>query len=108
MDFTYYQLATSDYDQALLTEVVMAGYPLGGERFEKISVNEGKVQSINKDTRLGDEKDIDRIYVDLTVYLETPEVELSKRILASVLLFMLERLLEDNLEFLIYLISVFI
>ena len=66
LDFTYYQLATSDYDPALLTEVVMGGYPLGGERFEKISVNEGKVQSINKDTRLGDEKDIDRIYVDLT------------------------------------------
>lgn len=36
------------------------------ERFEKISVNEGEVQSIKNDTRLGDKKDIDRIYVDLT------------------------------------------
>lgn len=66
LDFTYYQLATSDYNPSLLTEVVMGGYPLGGERFDKISLNEGKIQSINKDSMLGERKDIDRVYVDLT------------------------------------------
>ena len=66
LDFTYYRLANADYNPPLLTEVVMGGYPLGGERFSKISLNEGKVQSINKDSLIDDKKDIDRIYVDLT------------------------------------------
>lgn len=67
MKFTYYRLADKDYVPEPLTDVAMAGYPLGGERFKDISINEGKVQSYNKDAHMGeDESEIDRIYVDLT------------------------------------------
>lgn len=47
-----------------LTKLLMGGYPLGGNRFSEISINEGTVQSINKDAY--DESDNTWIYVDLS------------------------------------------
>lgn len=67
MEFSYYRLADKDYEATPLTRIAMAGYPLGSKRFESISINEGKVQSYNKDTHLrGELSKIERIYVDLT------------------------------------------
>ena len=67
MEFSYYRLADKDSKIEPLTSVLMAGYPLGGERFKDISINEGKIQSYNKDARLsGDQSEVERIYVDLT------------------------------------------
>ena len=67
IDFSFYPLASRDCELRLLSPVVMGGYPLGGERFKTISINEGSIQSLNKDSRLEDEQSkIDRIYVDLT------------------------------------------
>ncbi len=65
-EFTFYPLEEKNVLPLVLSSVVMGGYPLGGERFEKLSINEGKVQSINSDKRIEEEKDIDWIYVDLT------------------------------------------
>ena len=49
------------------TDIVMAGYPFGQQRFSGISFNEGKVQSINKDNYLNEEqKNVERIYVDMS------------------------------------------
>ena len=67
MEFTYYRLADRNSKIEPLTSILMAGYPLGGERFKDISINEGKIQSYNKDARLGgDQSEVERIYVDLT------------------------------------------
>ncbi|MCF0107860.1 MAG: AAA family ATPase [Bacilli bacterium] len=65
-EFSYYPIENGDILPNALDEVVMGGYPLGGERFEKISINIGRVQSYNKDQALGDESAFDKIYVDLT------------------------------------------
>lgn len=65
-EFTFYPLEGKNVLPSILSSVVMGGYPLGGERFEKLSINEGKVQSINNDKRIDEEKGIDWIYVDLT------------------------------------------
>lgn len=65
-EFSFYPLMDSTDRIPQLRQVVMAGYPLGGERFEKISINEGKAQSYNKDTRLKEGQDeIERLYLDL-------------------------------------------
>lgn len=64
MEFSYYRIADKDYRSELLNGVMMAGYPLGGERFSSISLNEGKVQAYNIDARLDD--NVERIYLDLT------------------------------------------
>lgn len=63
--FPYYPLPLphSGYP-ALLSEIAMGGYPFGGDRFEKITLTEGKVQSINKDNAVGD--DITKIFVDIS------------------------------------------
>ena len=67
VEFTYYKLAERNVEPEILSPVIMGGYPLGGERFKNISINEGKVQTLNKDARLDEEeRKIDRIYVDLT------------------------------------------
>ena len=63
--FPYYPLPlpNSGYPK-LMTDIAMGGYPLGGDRFEKITLTEGKVQSINKDSAIGD--DITKIFVDIS------------------------------------------
>lgn len=63
--FPYYPLPLpqSDYP-TLMSEIAMGGYPFGGDRFEKITLTEGKVQSINKDNAVGD--DITKIFVDIS------------------------------------------
>lgn len=48
----------------LLTDVIMGGYPLGKSRFNDITLTQGSVQSINRDTHIGD--GMIRIYVDLS------------------------------------------
>lgn len=65
-EFVFYPLLTEGKKISLLSQVIMGGYPLGGERFEKISLNEGKAQSYNRDRKLPDGRDdIERLYVDL-------------------------------------------
>ena len=68
IDFTYYKIANRDVKIDLLAPVAMGGYPLGAERFKTISINEGKVQALNKDELIDEDEEtkIDRIYVDLT------------------------------------------
>lgn len=63
--FPYYPLPLpqSGYP-TLMTEIAMGGYPFGGDRFEKITLTEGKVQSINKDNAVGD--DIVKLFVDIS------------------------------------------
>lgn len=63
--FSYYPLPLyqSGYP-TLLTNIVMGGYPFGGDRFEKITLTEGRVQSINKDNAVGD--DVTKIFVDIS------------------------------------------
>ena len=65
ISFPYYPLPLpqSGYP-ALMSEIAMGGYPFGGDRFEKITLTEGKVQSINKDNAVGD--DITKIFVDIS------------------------------------------
>lgn len=64
-NFVYYPLELNDKPcPKLMTEIVMGGYPFGGDRFESISITEGKVQSVNKDHKSG--KDNENIYVDLS------------------------------------------
>lgn len=47
--------------------VVMSGYPFGEGRLAEMSINEGKVQALNKDAYLGEEeKEVLRIYLDMT------------------------------------------
>lgn len=63
-EFAYYRLADKNFRPALLNEIAMAGYPLGGETFSAISMNEGKIQSYNKDPL--SKRNLERIYLDLT------------------------------------------
>ena len=51
-------------DPALMSDVIMGGYPLGKSRFHKITLTTGKVQSVNKDEHL--EGNMRRIYLDLS------------------------------------------
>ena len=65
MNFAYYPLAQKEAEfPKLMTEIVMGGYPFGGDRFETITITEGKVQSVNKDYY----SDSNRVnlYVDLS------------------------------------------
>ncbi len=63
--FAYYALSEEEkgYPE-LMTDIVMGGYPFGGDRFETITVTEGKVQSINKDAHSYSANT--NIYVDLS------------------------------------------
>lgn len=65
MSFQYYPLPLpqSGYP-TLMSEIAMGGYPFGGDRFEKITLTEGKIQSINKDNAVGD--DVTKIFVDIS------------------------------------------
>lgn len=65
MEFPYYPLKqeNSSYPK-LMTEILMGGYPFGGSRFESITITEGKIQSINKDNRVGD--NIVKFFVDIS------------------------------------------
>ena len=64
IEFPCYPLAKPNQPfPALLTEIAMGGYPFGGSRFEQITITEGKIQSINKDSYSG--KDRINVYVDL-------------------------------------------
>lgn len=64
IEFSFYplELEKAPYPKPL-TEVVMGGYPFGGNRFEEISVTSGRVQSVNIDKMSGS-NNYD-IYVDL-------------------------------------------
>ena len=64
IEFSFYplELEKASYPKPL-TEVVMGGYPFGGNRFEEISVTQGSVQSVNIDKK-SVSKNYD-IYVDL-------------------------------------------
>ena len=64
IDVNYYQLKPrgAGYPK-LLSKIIMGGYPLGGNRFANISINEGTVQSINQDAFGGN--DNMWIYADL-------------------------------------------
>lgn len=64
ISFSYYPLTLpqSGYP-TLMEEVAMGGYPFGGDRFENITLTEGKVQSINKDNAIDD--GITKIFVDI-------------------------------------------
>jgi len=65
LNFAYYPLAKKDAAfPKLMTDIVMGGYPFGGDRFETITITEGKVQSINKDSY--SENDRVNMYVDLS------------------------------------------
>ena len=61
----FYQLKAENkgYPE-LLTKIVMGGYPLGGSRFADISINQGTVQSVNRDAM--DSSKNTWIYVDLS------------------------------------------
>lgn len=63
--FPYYSLPLpqSGYPK-LMTKLIMGGYPFGGNRFENITITEGKVQSINKDNILQD--NIVKLFVDIS------------------------------------------
>lgn len=67
IEFSSYILLKPETKYSLVAPIAMGGYPLGGERFKTISINEGKIQAFNKDSRMDEEqRKIDRIYVDLT------------------------------------------
>ena len=62
----YFTLTGPDApDPALMSDVIMGGYPLGKSRFHKITLTTGKVQSINRDERISG-SDMRRIYLDLS------------------------------------------
>ena len=62
----YFTLTKPDAgDPALMSEVIMGGYPLGKSRFHQITLTTGKVQSINRDEHIQD-SDMRRIYLDLS------------------------------------------
>ena len=64
-EMPYFTLSRpDDPDPALLTNVIMGGYPLGKSRFHQITLTTGKVQSINVDEHL--EGSMKRIYLDLS------------------------------------------
>ena len=50
------------YPEPWSTKIIMGGYPFGASRFSNISINEGAVQSVNKDNY---DNDNTWIYVDL-------------------------------------------
>lgn len=64
-ELPYFTLSRPDApDPALMSDVIMGGYPLGKSRFHKITLTTGKVQSINVDELL--EGNMRRIYLDLS------------------------------------------
>ena len=65
--YPYFPLIQSDYLPHIGDEIAMGGYPFGESRFSEISINEGKVQSLNKDTYLKNgSEEVLRIYVDIS------------------------------------------
>lgn len=63
--FSYYPLPLPQSDYlTLMSDIVMGGYPFGGDRFEKITITEGKIQSINKDNTVND--NLTKIFVDIS------------------------------------------
>ena len=64
-ELPYFTLSRPDAaDPALMSDVIMGGYPLGKSRFHQITLTTGKVQSVNKDEHL--EGNMRRIYLDLS------------------------------------------
>ena len=65
-ELPYFTLLRPDApDPALMSDVIMGGYPLGKSRFHKITLTTGKVQSINRDEHIHG-SDMRRIYLDLS------------------------------------------
>lgn len=64
IEFKYYPLARDNgqYPE-LLTTIVMGGYPMGASRFANVTLLEGKVQSINKDSYTDNKMDL--IFIDV-------------------------------------------
>ena len=64
-ELPYFTLVKPDApDPRLMSDVIMGGYPLGKSRFHQITLTTGKVQSINRDERIG--RDMKYIYLDLS------------------------------------------
>jgi len=64
-EFPYFLLSKNKAEP--LEPIIMGGYPLGASRLNNISFNEGKTQSINKDSKFSkEERIVDRIYVDIS------------------------------------------
>ena len=65
IEYPYYPLTlpVSDLPE-LMSEIAMGGYPFGGNRFENISLTDGKIQAINKDEFVND--GITKLFVDIS------------------------------------------
>ena len=69
MDYPYFSIEQEDYLPSIGEEIAMGGYPFGEKRLSEISINEGRVQCINKDSYLPDGyNDLLRIYLDMNGY----------------------------------------
>ena len=54
-----------NYESLVRRKIYMGGYPLGGSRFKNITLNEGYIQSYNKDTKLREEeRDLDWLFLE--------------------------------------------